>query len=514
MGTTTTRPRAAARRARGTTPAPARQQASPPIPSAAVPAPPPSTIRRSLLRPLGIVGYDAIEPAILAALATEEPLLLISEHGAAKTLLLLRLAHALGLELRHYNASLLQFDDLAGFPIPDAQGEIRYAAPPGAIWDAEVAFFDEIGRCRPDVANKLFPIIHERRIQGLPIARLRHRWAATNPPSDAQDAASRFAYEAVETLDPALADRFSWIVALPHFGDFSDADRRAIIGGVGERPTDGAHLIVRELVSTARALIPGIQASASHEIATYIDLLIARLGIAGIPIGGRRAATLFRNVVAMRAAHLALGLSGDAHACLAAVLTSMPDSVRRVIPRTTLQTAHEAAWRQVSLADDDPLRTLLAVRDPLQRALLALTLPALPVLARGEALCSALAALTPIDAATVAWFVLPHLLERPLVSLAATETVAGLVSDIAFDGVTVRGYTPHRTWALALRTALSHTTLGDRDAEFLHGVIAKHAAPRPQLTGAVLPSPDDLIAHLLSVRDACVAALGPAWDEA
>lgn len=28
--------------------------------------------------------------------------------------------------------------------------------------DAEVAFFDEIGRCRPEVANKLFPIIHER----------------------------------------------------------------------------------------------------------------------------------------------------------------------------------------------------------------------------------------------------------------------------------------------------------------------------------------------------------------
>src|SRR5690348_2037121 len=68
---------------------------------------------RSLLRPLEIVGYDTIEPALLAALATEEPLLLVSDHGAAKTLLLCRLAEALGLELRHYNASLLQFDDLA-----------------------------------------------------------------------------------------------------------------------------------------------------------------------------------------------------------------------------------------------------------------------------------------------------------------------------------------------------------------------------------------------------------------
>ena len=77
-----------------------------------------TTAPRSLLRPLGVVGYGALEPALLAALATEEPLLLVSDHGAAKTLLLVRLAGALGLALRHYNASILQFDDLIGFPIP------------------------------------------------------------------------------------------------------------------------------------------------------------------------------------------------------------------------------------------------------------------------------------------------------------------------------------------------------------------------------------------------------------
>ncbi|MES3036022.1 MAG: AAA family ATPase [Gemmatimonadota bacterium] len=350
MGTTLARTRATTRGVRTAAVAAAPLPAPPlPHPSASTvgasrpttPAAAPTNLRRSLLRPLGIVGYDTLEPALLAALATEEPLLLVSEHGAAKTLLLLRLANALGLELRHYNASLLQFDDLAGFPIPDEQGAIRYVSPPGAIWDAEVAFFDEIGRCRPDVANKLFPIIHERRIQGLPLTKLRHRWAATNPPVGAEEATSRFSYEAVEALDPALADRFSWIVAIPHFGDLSDADRRAIIGGVGEQPADDAHATVRELVSATRALIPGIRAAASDAIAAYVDVLVAKLGTAGIPLGGRRAATLFRNVVAMRAAHLALGLPGDGRACLAAVLASVPDTVRRAIPRTTLQTAHE-----------------------------------------------------------------------------------------------------------------------------------------------------------------------------
>src|SRR4051812_13084324 len=214
-------------------------------------APPhfPTPAQRSLLRPLGVVGYDAIEPVLLAALATEEPLLLVSDHGAAKTMLLVRLAEALGIELRHYNASLLQFDDLVGYPIPDERtGGVRYAAPPGAIWGAAAVFLDEIGRCRPETANKLFPIVHERRVQGVALDGLRYRWAATNPPVEAleegRDTEDR--YEGVELLDPALADRFAYVVPLPRFHDLSDTDRLAVIRGVGERVAPEAAAVVRE----------------------------------------------------------------------------------------------------------------------------------------------------------------------------------------------------------------------------------------------------------------------------
>lgn len=47
--------------------------------------------------------------------------------------------------------------------------------------------FDEISRCRPDIQNKLFPIIHERRVQGIALDDLRFRWAAMNPPSTDDD---------------------------------------------------------------------------------------------------------------------------------------------------------------------------------------------------------------------------------------------------------------------------------------------------------------------------------------
>jgi MoxR-like ATPase len=463
---------------------------------------------RSLLKPLGVVGYAALEPALLAALATEEPLLLVSDHGSAKTLLLVRLAESLGLVLRHYNASILQFDDLIGFPIPDERGAIRYAAPPGAIWDAEVAFFDEIGRCRPEVANKLFPIIHERRIQGVAIERLRFRWAATNPPAEAQDEDTFARYDGVEPLDPALADRFAYIVALPRFADLSDADRLQIIGGAGDVTQSGSATNVRELVHATSALLPTIRAQSGEAIAAYVHSLVAKLSAAGIVIGGRRAAMLFRNMIAVRAAHLALGLEGDERACLSALMASIPDIVHTRISRSTLHAAHAAAWSETSLANDDPHRTLLAVRDPTSRALLALTLPALSPVTRGEALCSALAELPKADALVMAWSMLPALLDGERVPNTTIETVATLVADIAFDGAKVRGFGPHRQWAIDVRHRLSKTSLAAADVEFLHGVIATCCTPQVQFSGVSMPDAEEVVTHLLTLHARCQTALG------
>ena len=136
-----------------------------------------------LAKPLGLLGWDELESVLLAALATCEPLLLIGKHGTAKSFLLERLAQALGLTYRFYNASLVNYDDLVGIPVPDAQQtSLRYISTPTAIWDAEVVFIDELNRTRPDLQNKLFSIIHEKRVQGVRLERLRYRWAAMNPP--------------------------------------------------------------------------------------------------------------------------------------------------------------------------------------------------------------------------------------------------------------------------------------------------------------------------------------------
>src|SRR5210317_2076119 len=97
----------------------------------------------SLLNTIGVYGYDEVEPVILAALVTEDPLLLIGRAGTGKTFLLNSLSEALGLEHRHYNASLIAFDDLVGFPYPANDGEsIRYIETPATIWQAESVLID------------------------------------------------------------------------------------------------------------------------------------------------------------------------------------------------------------------------------------------------------------------------------------------------------------------------------------------------------------------------------------
>ena len=106
----------------------------------------------SFLRGLNVFGLDHLQSVILAALADEAPMLLIGTHGTAKSALLNRIAQALSLEHRHYNASLLSFDDLLGYPVPNVErSAVEYLDVPESIWRAESVFLDEISRCRPEV---------------------------------------------------------------------------------------------------------------------------------------------------------------------------------------------------------------------------------------------------------------------------------------------------------------------------------------------------------------------------
>jgi len=328
-----------------------------------------------VLRALGIVGWNHLEPVVLAALATESPLLLIGPHGSAKTLILTRLAAALGLTHRHYNASLLSFDDLVGFPVPD-NGRLVYLQTPATIWDAESVLFDEISRCRPELQNKLFPVVHEKIVQGIALDKLRHRWGAMNPPPavEASGANGTPDYAGAEPLDVALADRFGFIVAVPSLGELQRSDQLTVLRGLAQ--ADDAAPRLRSTVEAIRQAIPAITGALTHAAADYVQILAQKLAEADHPVSTRRAGQIVRNIIAVHATENVLagactGLSEDAF--YTAVRYSLPDEAwGDPVPQTTLLTAHRTAWQLVKADTQSDVKAILIEPDAVRR--IALTL--------------------------------------------------------------------------------------------------------------------------------------------
>ena len=331
----------------------------------------------SILADLGLIGIDDIEPVIVAALVSGEPLLLIGPHGTGKSYLLSRICEALELRWRHYNASLLNFDDLVGYPLPADDGGLRYVQTPSSVWDAQAVFIDEISRCRPDLQNKLFPIIHERRVQGILLEDLVYRWSAMNPPDvdgdDDQESggAGHHGYIGSEPLDPALADRFAFVVEMPDWARFTEKDQHRLILMADEPLGSDAADRLRRKIQSGRELLPLVKKQAAQKLAEYVRMVSTLLRQGRIELSGRRAAILLRNITAVHAVRLLDAPDADpGESALLALTHSLPDRAMGVkIDRVRILAAHREAWKLVALEPDNPHRFLMLEPDPLRRVL-------------------------------------------------------------------------------------------------------------------------------------------------
>jgi MoxR-like ATPase len=102
---------------------------------------------------------------------------------------------------------------------------VRFLETPATVWGAQSVLIDEISRCKPEHQNRLFSLVHERRIQGVALPALRYRWAAMNPCSG--DQSSMDDYAGSEPLDPALADRFALFIEAADWQELSGTKREA-----------------------------------------------------------------------------------------------------------------------------------------------------------------------------------------------------------------------------------------------------------------------------------------------
>jgi len=335
------------------------------------------TARVGIFDQLGVVGFSSIEAPLLAALATDSSLLLIGPHGTAKSLLLNKIAEALDLSFRHYNASLLNFDDLVGFPLPSADGTLQYVKTPAAIWGAGAVIFDEISRCRPDIQNKLFPIIHERKVQGLPLVGLQYRWAAMNPPDRDEDDSG---YLGSEPLDTALADRFPFVIDMPAWRTFTKEQQLEVIQSEDQSidPVHAQRLV--QAIARTKALLALTSEALEEGMAAYVQTMFALLLQAGIALSPRRCAMLYRACLSVNAAAMAIDSKASVtDTTLLALRSSLPQRALGIaISEVKLLSAHKEAMRLIQLAPNDPFKAILCESDPVEKIRLAVAAYKLP----------------------------------------------------------------------------------------------------------------------------------------
>ena len=311
----------------------------------------------SRLAALGAYGFKTQEPLILAALVTGDPLLLIGSSGTGKTFLLNSISEALGLEHRHYNASLISFDDLVGFPYPDEdKTAVKFLETPATVWGAESVLIDEISRCKPEHQNRLFSLVHERKIQGLALSKLKYRWAAMNPCTTDQSAGED--YLGAEPLDAALADRFAVILEVGDWDALSDADRHLVANPAGEGVVadDGGRL--REELAGWQETFRERLSDCPSPIIEYVCALTTALRDAGIRLSPRRARIITRTLLA---AVIVEGVSPEAlntkagdRLFLTVVEASLPQRAWGATPDADqVAAAHRLAWDATLLQGAD-----------------------------------------------------------------------------------------------------------------------------------------------------------------
>ena len=300
----------------------------------------PSAARRFRLADLGVYGFDRHEIAILAALVTEDPLLLVGRSGTGKTFLLNTLSEALGLQHRHYNASLISFDDLVGFPYPDeAHATVRFLETPATVWGAESVLIDELSRCKPEHQNRLFSLVHERRLQGLPLKRLRFRWAAMNPCTADQSGAEDCSGS--EPLDPALADRFALIVTAADWSDLTAEQQAAIVAPSGEGKVTPPNAALQSALAQWRECFVQQANACPPQVTHYVTTVVNALNGAGVRISPRRARLMARSLVA------ASIIAGRTTSVLfrSVLECSLPHATwGQSVEPAVIAAAHRAAW--------------------------------------------------------------------------------------------------------------------------------------------------------------------------
>ena len=235
---------------------------------------------------------------------------------------------------------------------------MRFLETPATVWSAESVLIDEISRSKPEQQNRLFSLVHERRVQGIALPKLRYRWAAMNPCSTDQDSDEN--YTGSEPLDPALADRFALFVNALDWKDLSDEERRRVAEPVGEGRVadDGGGL--KAQIEEWRSEFGARVGSCPELVLDYVTTAVTAMNTAEIRMSPRRSRLLARSLLA------ATIVVGEPSSRLFRLVleSSLPHVAWGVQPRTeAVAAAHRAGWDYALKNEERWIHGFMAERD-------------------------------------------------------------------------------------------------------------------------------------------------------
>lgn len=385
-------------------------------------------MRLNITDSLGIHGLSNFDAPILAALATNSTSLLIGPHGSAKTMLAEKLTEILGEPFRHYNTSLLNYDDLVGYPIPNQDKKtLEFIQTPGTIWDAGFVLFDEISRARPEIQNKIFPIVYEHRVQGIKLKKLHHCWAAMNPPSD-DSSFDNDLYSGSWALDLALADRFNFVFNIPGFNELTEKDRKNVLSF---KPNNKEKASINQLIEEVKKNLNGLSKSKINWLAEYLNCLIPHLETSGIIISGRRARILLNNIISVYTAEKVLGCSDSIeNAALRTMRVSLPFNACGIeVEQNKVLLAHKAAVEESKECKDGNDALLRSIKDPIKKVQHALEME-IDQIKMSQLVSDAFASLSPPERYCWVYQTFPDISECSKVNASTLEMLAEVQANI------------------------------------------------------------------------------------
>ena len=272
-----------------------------------------------LLEKLGIFGWkEQDENLILSSLLTGDPLLLIGNHGSAKTHIANKIGQAINRSFLCYDASKAMFEDILGFPNIEKlkNGVVEYVPSKVTIWDKELILIDELNRAIPELQSKWLEIIRSRKIMGHSTC-VKWVYACMNPLS----------YSATQALDDALIGRFAFFVYPPDVLQMDEKDRILVtthINGddapsisewsddiqmhtVSKQDTEETGLKIIEILKSAARHFSNLKVqmcTLSEFLAKFADLLM-RESNGEVSLDGRRMGFIYRNILANRSIEIA-----------------------------------------------------------------------------------------------------------------------------------------------------------------------------------------------------------------